>query len=87
MPLASVAELMRLQKEVVPRLGEVRAPILVAHGRHDHTARPADAQRLVDGVGANEKELLMLERSGHVATVDYDGPRLVSAIAEFLTRR
>ena len=28
----------------------------------------------------------MLERSGHVCTVDYDGPGLADAIGEFLLR-
>ena len=29
----------------------------------------------------------MLERSGHVVTVDYDGPALARAAADFLGRR
>lgn len=87
MPLASVAELIRLQGLVAPALARVEAPILVAHGRLDRTARPRDAARLHAEVGSREKELFYLERSGHVATVDYDGPGLARAAADFLARR
>lgn len=84
MPFSAVAELIALQRDVIPQLGEVRAPILVAHGRLDRTARPRDARRIFESVGSAEKELFYLERSGHVATVDYDGPALARAAAEFL---
>ncbi len=87
MPFSAVAELIELQSTVIPKLSDVRAPILVAHGRHDRTARPRDAARILDEVGSSDKELFYLERSGHVATVDYDGPALARAAADFLGRR
>lgn len=87
MPLAAVAEMIALQDEVIAALSEVVSPILVAHGRHDRTARVRDAQRIHAEVAASEKELFVLERSGHVATVDYDGPALARASADFLLRR
>ena len=87
MPFDSVRELIRLQSEVIPDLEQVEAPILIAHGRLDRTARPRDAQRLYDEVGSKEKEIFLLPRSGHVATVDYDGAALATATADFLSRR
>ena len=87
MPFNSVQELIRLQSEVIPGLERIQAPILVAHGQLDRTARPRDAQRVHDAVGSVEKELFLLARSGHVATVDYDGPALATAVSDFLARR
>jgi carboxylesterase len=87
MPFDSVRELIRLQSEVIPELDQVEAPILVAHGQQDRTARPRDAHRVHDEVGSAEKELFLLARSGHVATVDYDGPALATAVTDFLGRR
>jgi carboxylesterase len=86
MPLDSVKQLIELQTEVLPNLGRVEAPILVAHGELDMTARPRDAKRLHTEVGSREKELMMLPRSGHVATVDYDGLALASAATRFLSQ-
>jgi carboxylesterase len=87
MPLDAVAELIELQAEVIPELSAISAPILVAHGQRDRTARPRDAVRIHDEVGSSDKELFLLERSGHIATVDYDGPALARAAADFLGRR
>lgn len=87
MPLAAVAEMISLQQKVIEALPDVIAPILVAHGRHDRTARVRDAERIHAEVRATDKELFLLERSGHVATVDYDGPALARASADFLARR
>lgn len=86
MPLASVNELMRLQRLVRKRLAGVRAPILIAHGALDRTAQPADAQVIHASVRSAERQLLVLESSGHVVTVDRDGLRLATATAEFLKR-
>jgi carboxylesterase len=86
MPLASVRELMRLQRLVRRRLARVSAPILIAHGALDRTASLSDARFIHASVGSVERRLLVLEASGHVATVDYDGAVLASAAAEFLNR-
>jgi len=89
MPFDAVRELIRLQREVVSALDRVHAPILVAHGRHDRTAPPKDAERLFSSVStpAPDRELVLLERSGHVVPVDHDGPELSRAAADFLARR
>jgi carboxylesterase len=87
MPLAAVRELQRLQRRVRRSLGSVRVPALVAHGAHDRTARPVDAERIHAGIASAERCLLVLPDSGHVVPVDRDGPRLARAVAEFLERR
>ena len=84
MPLDSVHELVRLQRKVRPRLGAVRAPALVAHGRLDRTANPADAGRIYRSLGSSEKELYYCEASGHVVTVDWDGEALAHRVADFM---
>lgn len=86
MPLASVAELIRLQAIVKADLAQVTAPILVSHGRLDRTAHPRDAEQIYAQVASRQKEILYLDRSGHVSTVDYDGEALALAAGEFLDR-
>jgi len=89
MPLDSVRELIRLGREVDRDLAKISTPILVAHGRQDPTPPPRDATRIFEGVATppTDKELFLLERSGHVVPVDYDGPALCRASADFLSRR
>jgi carboxylesterase len=87
MPLASLQQLGRLQREVRRLLPRVEAPLLVAHGARDSTANPADAREILGAVGSREKQLLILASSGHVVPVDVDAPELAHAAADFLARR
>lgn len=83
MPLRSVHELVKMQRGLEGVLHRVSAPILVAHGIHDRTARLSDAFRICGEVSSDERRMLVCERSGHVVPVDHDGPRLARAIADF----
>jgi carboxylesterase len=84
MPLRSVHEVMRLQARVIAGLSRIEVPILVAHGALDGTAHPDDADWIAADVRSSRRERLVLERSAHVVSVDYDGARLAEAVAEFL---
>lgn len=86
MPLASVHQLVRLQRRVRVALPRVQSPLLVAHGAHDVTADPADAARIVGAVGSGVRRQLLLEDSAHVVPVDHDGPRLAREVVAFLDR-
>jgi esterase/lipase len=86
MPLASVHQLMHLQRRVEAALAQIRAPILVAHGHHDSTANPADARLIHDRVSSRERSLLLVPDSGHVVPVDHGGERLAGAVVEHLLR-
>ncbi len=87
MPLNSIHELQRLQRRVRPQLAQITAPILVAHGMHDRTANPSDAVEIRDSVSSEICEYLLLAASGHIVPVDFDGPALAQAVAEFLVRQ
>ena len=87
MPLASVHELTRLQGEVAAGLGRVEAPALIAHGAHDRTANPLDAQRIHDGLGSPIREMMRCPDSAHVVPVDHDGGLLAERIADFMVER
>jgi carboxylesterase len=84
MPMASVQQLVRLQRRVRAALPRIRVPLLVAHGAHDATANPADAARIADAVGSADCRRLILEDSAHVVPVDHDGPRLAREVVDFL---
>ena len=83
MPLASVHELVQLQRRVVADLGRIRTPILIAHGAHDATAKPANAYAIAQRVGSRDTQVLILENSAHVVPVDHDGERLAQAVVSF----
>jgi carboxylesterase len=68
------------------RLGlpSVTAPLLVMHGRNDHTVDPFNAQRLYDTVASTDKELLWLEKSYHVVTLDHDRDEVFDRTYRFI---
>jgi carboxylesterase len=84
MPLAAVRQLQHLQRRVRACLHRVRTPLLVAHGAHDATAKPADGREIVSKVASQERKFLLFEDSAHIVPVDYDGPALAEAVAQFL---
>lgn len=84
MPLAAVRQLQHLQRRVRVSLHRVTTPLLVAHGAHDATAKPADAREIVSKVASQERKLLLFEDSAHLVPVDHDGPGLAEAVLRFL---
>ena len=69
-PTAAAHELLKLMREVRPRLSEITAPILIIQGEQDNMVAPATALSIYDQVGSEDKELLMVENSGHILTLD-----------------
>jgi carboxylesterase len=87
MPLAAVHELIKLQRQVVPRLSRITVPIFVGHGAHDATAHPEDATRIVSEVSSAVRTLRIFEESAHVVPVDRDGPQLAAEAVRFFALR
>jgi non-heme chloroperoxidase len=72
-PLAATKMLSRdaVSFDVVDRLGEVRAPTLVMHGRHDRKQRFAGAALLADGIP--NARLVVFEESAHLPYLEEAG--------------
>jgi len=84
-PIASLISMFAGLGEVGPRLGDVRCPTLVMTSPQDHVVQPVMSDRIAEGV-AGPVERLTLERSYHVATLDYD-KALIEARAVAFARR
>lgn len=83
-PVAAFKELFALvavTRELLPR---VRCPTLVLQSRDDHLVPPANARTIARLVGARRVELVWLENSYHVATLDYDKDRIVDEVHRFM---
>lgn len=81
-PLRPLRELQDALAALLPRLGEVRVPMLVAVSPEDHVVDPAGSDILAAAVSGTV-ERLVLARSYHVATLDYDAPLLRSRAVAF----
>lgn len=93
MPILGLQSLLRLMAVARAGLDQVRAPVLVAHGRNDRAVPIADAYELAELLEARRAresepapaiERLWLERSSHLVGVDVERQLLANAIATFL---
>jgi carboxylesterase len=73
-------------RRVEGRLGEVRCPAFVAHGRCDRVCPVRNARRVYAQLGsvAWQKELLILERSHHIITRDVERGLLRTRLRAFI---
>ncbi len=71
-PYPALAELVALQRDVHELLPAVRAPMLLLHGKLDHTASVDDAQRLSQRVGSASVQTVILPRSFHIVGLDVE---------------
>jgi carboxylesterase len=71
-PVKAVAELAKFLRMVRGELPKVRQPLLVFNSNTDHVVPKGTAAWLMTKVGSQRKELIELERSYHVATLDHD---------------
>lgn len=85
-PLDCVYELFDIIDRAKKLLPQVKCPLLVIHSHNDHTARDRSAQYIYDNSTSYNKELIWLEESGHLLTLDCERNTVFKYIASFLTK-
>lgn len=83
-PTNAAYHVLRQLKRARLGLPSITAPILVMHGRNDHTVAPSNARLIYDAVGSTDKELVWLERSYHVVTLDHDREEVFERTHRFI---
>jgi carboxylesterase len=68
---------------VAANLGSVTCPILLFSSTQDHVVPPVSGDRLVEGV-KGPVQRIFLERSFHVATLDYDKEAIEAQTVQFV---
>lgn len=85
-PVRSALSLFEGVDELLPKLGDIRCPVLVFTSADDHVVPPVSSDLLARRV-AGPVERVRLERSYHVATLDWDAEGIESEAVDFVTRR
>ena len=81
-PLRPLLTMIMAGKDVRARLSDITQPTLIITSRQDHVVNPADSDVLADTI-AGPVERVWLEKSFHVATLDYDKAELEAAALAF----
>lgn len=76
-----VYALAAVTQDLLPR---IKCPTLVITSREDHVVNPGNGARIAGGVGANRVELVWLENSYHVATLDHDKALIAQLTIDFI---
>jgi carboxylesterase len=84
-PLRPLASMLEAGDAVRARLADIRCPVLVITSRQDHVVPPTDSDVIAASV-SGPVERLFLEKSYHVATLDYDKAEVEAAAVAFATR-
>jgi carboxylesterase len=85
-PLRALHSQTRLWADVRSGLDRVTQPTLVYWSRQDHVVDPSSLELLRAGIATPDLEVVTLERSYHVATLDYDAEVIFRGSAEFFRR-
>jgi carboxylesterase len=81
-PVAPLRSLMEAVRDVGGRLDQVRCPVLLFTSIQDHVVPPT-ASDLLAAQASGPVERVLLERSYHVATMDYDKDEIERRSVEF----
>lgn len=81
-PIACLLSLCEGLDRLQPRLGDIRCPVLIMTSREDHVVPPVSSDVLAERV-SGPVERVFLDRSYHVATLDYDQDEIEARAVEF----
>jgi len=84
-PIAPMLSLVEAIIALAPRLPTIALPVLLFSSRVDHVVPPSNGDFLVEQLSA-PLERVMLERSYHVATLDYDAALIEEKTLEFMEK-
>ena len=85
-PLHAAHSLTKLWALIRRDLAAVTQPLLVLHSRVDHIVAPSNTVRVLAGVSSTDVTDIELADSFHVATLDYDAPRIFAETLAFVRR-
>jgi carboxylesterase len=78
--IRQIYALMNVTRDLLPR---VKCPTLVMVSQEDHIVPPSNADFIMKHIGVSKPQVLILENSYHVATIDNDKDLINRSVLEF----
>ena len=85
-PVRSVDQLLALLQHVREDLSEITAPALLVHSRKDRTVHFDNLQYIYDHISSAEKEMLVLENSYHIVSLDVEKDQVFRKVISFMKK-
>jgi carboxylesterase len=86
LPTHALAEVAELTRETRKVLSQITSPTLLIHSTNDRGVPMDNAEAIYNEVGSADKELVLVEHSGHVITLEPARSKMAKAILSFLAR-
>lgn len=86
LPVKAMYSLSRAWPVVRGDLSKIRVPVLLMYSPQDHTVEPENSQMIRRGISSTDITDIVLERSYHVATMDYDAELIFNSSVEFVEK-
>ncbi len=85
-PLKAIHQLLDLMENTKDKLKSVSKPTVIFKSKIDNVVSPANSDYIFNNISTTEKQLIELENSYHVASMDYDAKYIVDNIHEKITK-
>lgn len=85
-PAKAVYEVADLQRELLPNLSRITNPVLLLHGGCDSVAPPCNVELMKKSISSDVVESIILPRSKHVITMDFEKDVAARAASDFFKR-
>ncbi len=87
MPTACIVSLLDFFKVVEKELSRVRTPTRLIYSRLDLTANLSEMRFIYDRISTSDKQMVTLERGGHVVCEDVERETVLVEVGEFVARQ
>ncbi|WP_175614822.1 alpha/beta hydrolase [Piscibacillus halophilus] len=86
-PVQSIKEILKFMEEVKANIAKVNAPALILVSDEDHVVPPDNSQLIYEKINSDDKKLVPLKNSYHVATLDNDLQLIIDEVLGFVKNR
>lgn len=87
LPTKGTLAMLRFIKKAEKAVPDLKVPLLVIHARQDHTVDPRNAEYIHGRSGSTDKQLVWLEKSYHVITLDLEREQVYENTYRFIKER
>ncbi|WP_188454225.1 alpha/beta hydrolase [Virgibacillus oceani] len=85
-PVKSMGEIITLSEQVRVNLDKINTPALIFSSPVDHVVPPENSQEIYQTISSEDRSIIVLENSYHVATLDNDKELIAEKCIEFIKR-
>jgi carboxylesterase len=85
-PVKSIKQILKLMEIVKNNLQSVSCPALLFVSKEDHVVPPYNSEHIIEAISSEDAKLITLNRSYHVATLDYDQKTIIDQTLMFIQK-